>query len=91
MARYGLPPLDCVEAWATYDTIVSDDRIQRPSQEPPAIEHAWRDYSDRRTSSPKLWMDAYLAAFAKVSGQTIVTTDSAFTQFEGLNLQLIAD
>lgn len=34
-------------------------------------------------------MDAYLAAFAVAASLTLVTTDAAFQQFEGLDLQLI--
>ena len=36
-------------------------------------------------ASPKLWMDAYLAAFAIESGQQLVTTDTGFRQFKGLD------
>lgn len=40
-------------------------------------------------ASPKLWMDAYLAAFARSAGYTLVTTDAAFTQFADLDLRLL--
>lgn len=42
------------------------------------------------TAAPKLWMDAYLAAFARSAGCTLVTTDAAFTQFHDLDLRLLA-
>ncbi len=41
------------------------------------------------TASPKLWMDAYMAAFARASGYRLVTTDAAFAQFDGLDLVLL--
>ena len=44
----------------------------------------------RNTSSPKLWMDAYLAAFARAGGYQFITTDRAFSQFTDLDLVLIA-
>jgi predicted nucleic acid-binding protein len=34
-------------------------------------------------------MDAYLAAFARAEGCTLVTTDAAFKQFDGLELLLL--
>ena len=40
-------------------------------------------------SSPKLWMDAYLAAFAELSGMRFVTFDKAFRQFPKLDLLLL--
>jgi len=39
----------------------------------------------RKTASPKLWMDAYLAAFALRGNLVCVTTDDAFKQFKSLN------
>ena len=44
----------------------------------------------RRRASPKLWMDAYLAAFAIAGDCQLVTTDKAFKQFKGLNLLLLS-
>jgi predicted nucleic acid-binding protein len=43
----------------------------------------------RHTGSRKLWMDAYLAAFALAGGYQMVTTDTAFRQFHGLDLMLL--
>ncbi len=43
----------------------------------------------RDTASPKIWMDAYLAAFALAGGYQMVTTDAAFKQFRGLDLLLL--
>jgi predicted nucleic acid-binding protein len=34
-------------------------------------------------------MDAYLAAFAFAGGYRMVTTDAAFKQFRGLDLELL--
>jgi predicted nucleic acid-binding protein len=43
----------------------------------------------RGTASPKLWMDAYIAAFALAGRYRMVTTDAAFRQFRGLNLLVL--
>jgi predicted nucleic acid-binding protein len=34
-------------------------------------------------------MDAYLAAFARTAGYRLVTTDVAFRQFPGLDVQVL--
>lgn len=43
----------------------------------------------RDTASPKLWMDAWLAAFAICAGLQLVTFDRGFAQFAGLELLLL--
>ena len=59
--------------------------------EPPGTRNLWLRLANRNTASPKLWMDAYLAAFAISGNLRFVTTDKAFSQFEphGLDLQLL--
>lgn len=59
--------------------------------EPPSTKKLWLKLSTRSTASPKLWMDAYLAAFAISGHHQMVTFDKGFRQFteKGLNLKLI--
>ena len=45
--------------------------------EPAGQEEAFQSRTTKDTSSPKEWMDAYLAAFAELSGLRIVTFDRA--------------
>lgn len=46
---------------------------------PPGFETAFRQFTVKSTRpSPKDWADSYLAAFAEVSGFTIVTFDRGF-------------
>ena len=84
LAPYGNRPLTNREAWAVYEAFQEDDRIGSLAQEPAGIEPLWRELAVRDSASPKLWMDAYLAAFAVASGSLLVTTDSGFAQFDGL-------
>lgn len=84
MSLYGISPLSNKEAWAVYEAFIADDRIVF-QPEPPGLGTIWKKLAARRTSSPKLWMDAYLAAFAMTSGAQLVTTDKAFSQFPGLD------
>ncbi len=59
--------------------------------EPPGTVGLWHRLAARDTASPKLWMDAYLAAFAVSGGLELVTLDRDFKAFEahGLRLRLL--
>jgi hypothetical protein len=91
MALYGRRPLTNEEAWVVYLAFLNDGRIDFLGHEPAGLEGYWREYAVRQTSSPKLWPDAYLAAFARAGGYRLVTTDTAFRQFSGLDLLLLGD
>jgi uncharacterized protein len=86
---YGNPPLTNRQAWQVYDALRADDRIAFRVEEPTGLEPEWKRLALRGTASSKLWMDAYLAAFARSGGYRLVTTDAAFRQFRGLELELL--
>ena len=85
---YGIEPLGNQKAWSAYEALVADERICF-RDEPPGIEATWKKLAVRRDASPKLWMDAYLAAFAITCGSQLVTIDAAFRQFPGLDVRVI--
>lgn len=85
---YGNPPLTNRDAWSAYEALLIDDRIAF-QEEPAGLEPLWKKIAVRGTASPKLWMDAYLAAFALAGRFRMVTTDAAFTQFRGLDLLIL--
>jgi predicted nucleic acid-binding protein len=58
--------------------------------EPACIEGHWRTFSQGHTFSPKLWNDAYLAAFAVGGNYDIVTFDAGFRQFPGLSCTMLS-
>lgn len=87
---YGDPPLTNEQAWEAFDALMDDERIMLQLHDPDGLEPFWRQYSSRATSSRRLWMDAYLAAFARAAGHQLVTIDAAFRQFQGLDLLLLA-
>ncbi len=89
LGPYGNPPLTNVHAWEAYDDLLADDRIAFRTEEPTGIEAQWKRFARRNTASPKLWMDAYLAAYALTCGYRMVTTDAAFKQFGGIDLELL--
>ena len=86
---YGNPPLTNRQAWKAYEDLLADDRIVLRAEEPAGLEARWTQYALRDSASPKMWMDAYLAGFALAGGYRLVTTDAAFTQFPGLDLELL--
>lgn len=89
LARYGIPPLTNREAWAVVESFMADDRIGF-ANEPAGVQEVWKTLALRETSSPKLLMDAWLAAFALCSGFQMITTDKAFSQFKGLDLKVLS-
>jgi toxin-antitoxin system PIN domain toxin len=89
VARYGLEPMTNEQAWEAYGLLLNDSRVGFQAREPEGLERFWREYALRATASHRLWMDAYLAAFARAGGYTLVTTDAVFRQFAGLRLLLL--
>lgn len=61
--------------------------------EPAGIEGIWLKLADRETPSPKVWMDAWLAAFAIRARLRLVTFDRGFERYrtDGLDLLLLAE
>ncbi len=88
MKGYGRIVMTNSDAWEAFDRMLENDRTSF-TQEPPGIEETWKSLALRKTPSPKLWMDAYLAAFAIRSGCQLITADKAFSQFKTLDLHLI--
>ncbi len=89
LSPYGSPPLTNRQAWEAYDALLGDDGVVFRAEEPIGIEAQWKRFARRDTASPKLWMDAYPAAFALASGYRMITMDRAFNQFDGIDLRLL--
>ena len=83
---YGIGPMTNAAAWELYEDLLADRRIAWAAEpEAAAVGARWKLLGAAGAASPKLWMDAYLAAFAIESGQQLVTTDKGFRQFKGLD------
>jgi uncharacterized protein len=76
------------QAWAIYDKILGDERFDF-SAEPEGLERFLREFTSSGNISPKIWQDAYLAAFARSTKAHLVTFDHGFKQFDGLKLTLL--
>ena len=81
------------EGLTNRDALVALDALQALPQvcvrdEPPGAWALWRAFATRDTASPKVWMDAYLAAFALAGGLGVVTLDRDFQNFVPQGLQV---
>ena len=87
---YGAPGMTNSDAWVALDAFQALPQVCT-RQEAPGLVAIWRKLASADAASPKLWMDAYLAAFAIGGGLRIVTLDSDFKNFvaNGLDLALI--
>lgn len=72
----GKDTLTMSAAWNLWDKIWADSRISF-LPEPEDLEKEFRSRSKLPTSSPKVWADAYLLAFASAAGLRFVTFDHA--------------
>jgi uncharacterized protein len=84
------------EAATNRDALMVMDRLLSLPQvvtrdEPEGAFELWRKMAAIATASPKVWMDAYLAAFAIAGGINFVTLDHDFKNFvsHGLKLSLL--
>lgn len=85
---YGSPPLTCEQARTLYEAFQTDHRVGF-LEEPTGLEGSWKSLSSKSSASPKLWMDAYLAAFSIASGHPLATIDRDFKQFLNLDIQML--
>ena len=69
------------EAWETYDSFLQDERVSfRIEADPEPVESALRKLTSNNRSPSQQWPDAYLAAFARAAGLTLVTFDRGLRQ-----------
>ena len=88
---YGVAPLTNNDALLTLDNLQSLPQVAW-RDEPPGLFGLWRTLAGLNSASPKVWMDAYLAAFAIAAGLCLVTLDKDFKSFvpHGLDLALLS-
>ena len=58
------------------------DPLNGYAEESGDLELNWRAYTQKASFTPKVWSDAYLAAFAKATGLEIVTFDRGFRRYK---------
>jgi len=57
--------------------------------EPTGTEARWRNLTQPTTFTPKVWNDAYLAAFAELAGLELVTFDKGFSKFPNVRCPIL--
>jgi toxin-antitoxin system PIN domain toxin len=77
-------PLTPERAWAVYGEYLQEPGVAFLS-EPSEVEKRLAAFSLQPSFRPQLWTDAYLAALALSSGCRLVSFDSDFRAFDGLN------
>ena len=81
---FGKHALTLAEAWQKYDLLLGDPRVAF-ADEPADVEKHWRAFTQSHTYSPKVWNDAYLAAFALAAKLNVVTFDRGLSRYTNVN------
>lgn len=91
LKAYGATGLTNHDALIALDALMRQPQV-RERDEPPGTFALWQQIAARDTASPKVWMDAYLAAFAIRGGLRLASLDRDFRNFvpHGLDLNLLA-
>ena len=82
-----LPPED---AWRIWSRFSKDERTREDYGSPEGLDTYWLSNVLGRVPTPKLWTDAWLAAFAETSGLEMVTFDQDFRSFHLSRLKLLS-
>jgi uncharacterized protein len=87
-ATYGSALITNEAAWAKSQELLALPQVIWLA-EPAGLEAEWKRAAVLPSASPKVWMDAYLAAFAITAGMELVTADRDFKRFKPNGLKLI--
>jgi toxin-antitoxin system PIN domain toxin len=75
-------------AIAALEVLEADERMVL-LHEPDGLDARLKALVATCATTPNLWADAYLAAFASVAGLTLVSFDRGFSKFSGLDFLLL--
>jgi toxin-antitoxin system PIN domain toxin len=75
-------------AWNLLEKIRRDARILF-APEPAGMERAWREGTTQHWNGPNFWTDSFLAAFARVTGHTLVTFDRGFSKYKAISARIL--
>ena len=78
-------------AWAVHLRFRLDSRVQfHPEPHAAEIDRFLIQYGRHHNPSAKLWNDAYLAAFARCAGLTLITFDRGFQKMRHLEAKVLS-
>lgn len=86
---YSSPAFTNIQATAALATWHAQLRVLCLDAEPEGTRELWLELASIPSASPKVWMDAYLAAFAIRADFPFATLDADFRRFEAAGLQLL--
>jgi len=87
-AIMGPAVLSPAAAWKKLQEFLALPEVQCLA-EPAGLDEQLGDFCNLGRTSPNLWTDAYLAAFAKCAGLRLVTFDQGFYRFKGLEVLIL--
>ena len=89
--RYDSLPVSNRDALKILSDALQLPNIRLIEEEPPGFRALWHRLAALPSASPKVWMDAYLAAFAIGHAVEFVTLDQDFKRYvkDGLKLKLL--
>lgn len=85
---YHSAPLTNQQAVTILEDWRSQPHVHCLDVEPEGTRALWLELAAIPSASPKVWMDAYLAALAICAGLPFATLDSDFRRYEAAGLQL---
>lgn len=88
LKAYGAEGLTNRDALVALDALLALAQVCE-RDEPPGTVPLWHRLASRDTASPKVWMDAYLAAFAMGGALRFVTLDHDFKTYAAQGLDLV--
>jgi len=86
---FGAEAVTLPDAWRMYDAFLGDPRVSF-SGEPAGVEPHWRSYTQSQSFSPKVWNDAFLAAFARAAGYELITFDKGFARYTNVTCTILS-
>jgi len=86
---YGIREIANEKAWKVWEDLILLPQVGW-LDEPPGLQELWGHYGSNRSVAPKVWADAYLAAFAKAYDIEFLTLNDDFRKFEGLSVKLLS-
>lgn len=89
--RYDCAPVSNRDALKILSDCHAHSNVRMIDAEPAGTRDLWHEFADLDSASPKVWMDAYLAAFAVCGKLTLVALDGDFAAHrdQGLDLRLL--
>ncbi len=86
--HYGSATITNDVAWEQWELLIALPQVVW-LEEPPGLDEFWEKHARRPSASPKVWMDAYLAAFARGHGIALATLDRDFLNFPDLSVKYL--